>query len=92
MALAGAGPIGVAAADASNPDQYLKMSAITTRINAKLAAKHMPTLNKIRVDADNKGVVWLTGTAPTQDARDLAASLAKDTDGVMSVHNNVTVP
>ena len=31
------------------------------------------------------GVVWLSGKAPTKDASDLAAMLAKDTEGVKSV-------
>jgi osmotically-inducible protein OsmY len=36
-------------------------------------------------------VVWLSGHAPTQDAVDLAAMIAKNTDGVNSVHNDVVV-
>jgi osmotically-inducible protein OsmY len=36
-------------------------------------------------------VVWLSGRAPTQDASDLAAMIAKNTEGVSSVHNDITV-
>jgi osmotically-inducible protein OsmY len=36
-------------------------------------------------------VVWLSGKAPTKDAKDLAAMVAKDTDGVTSVHNDIVV-
>jgi len=36
-------------------------------------------------------VVWLSGRAPTQDAVDLAAMIAKNTEGVTSVHNDVAV-
>jgi osmotically-inducible protein OsmY len=36
-------------------------------------------------------VVWLSGKAPTQDASDLAAMLAKETEGVTSVHNKIIV-
>jgi osmotically-inducible protein OsmY len=41
--------------------------------------------------ADNQGVVVLSGTAPTKDASDLAAMLAKDTEGVTRVHNKIVV-
>jgi osmotically-inducible protein OsmY len=51
----------------------------------------MATLTNIKVDTDSEGVVWLSGKAPTQDASDLAAMIAKDTDGVRSVHNKIVV-
>jgi hyperosmotically inducible periplasmic protein len=78
-------------ADSTASHHYVKDSAITTKVKAKLAAKHLSTLTKIKVDTDANGVVWLSGKAPTKDASDLAAMLAKDTDGVNSVHNNITV-
>jgi hyperosmotically inducible protein len=70
---------------------YVKDSVITTKIKTKLASKHMSTLTHIKVDTDANGVVWLSGTAPTTDARDLAVMLAKDTDGVKSVTSNIEV-
>jgi len=70
---------------------FVKDSVITTKVKAKLAAKHMSTLTNIRVDTDENGVVWLSGRAPTQDAVDLATMIAKDTDGVRSVHNDIAV-
>jgi hyperosmotically inducible protein len=81
----------MADADSSDAGAYVKDSVITTKVKAKLAAKHMATLTKIKVDTDNQGVVWLSGMAPTQDASDLAAMIAKDTDGVTSVHNKIVV-
>ncbi len=77
--------------DTSHPGAYVKDSVITTKVKAKLVAKHMSTLTNIKVDTDNQGIVWLSGKAPTQDASDLAAMLAKDTDGVTSVHNKIVV-
>lgn len=70
---------------------YVKDSAITTKVKAKLAEKHMSTLTKVSVDTDKNGVVWLSGTAPTKDAKDLAGMITKDTDGVTAVHNNIVV-
>jgi hyperosmotically inducible periplasmic protein len=77
--------------DSSHAGAYVKDSVITTKVKAKLAAKHMSTLTKIKVDTDAEGVVWLSGKAPTQDASDLAAMVAKDTDGVRSVHNKIVI-
>jgi hyperosmotically inducible periplasmic protein len=77
--------------DAATTGTYVKDSAITTKVKTKLAAKHMSTLTKISVDTDMNGVVWLSGTAPTKDAKDLAGMLTKDTDGVTAVHNNIMV-
>lgn len=85
-------PMAMAAdADSSDAGAYVKDSVITTKVKAKLAAKHMSTLTKIKVDTDNQGVVWLSGMAPTKDASDLAEMLAKSTDGVTSVHNKIAV-
>jgi len=70
---------------------YVKDSAITTKVKAKLAEKHLATLTDIKVDTDKDGVVWLSGQAPTKDAKDLAEMITKNTDGVRSVHNDIVV-
>src|SRR5271155_6128112 len=70
---------------------FVKDSTITTKVKAKLAAKHLTTLTRIKVDTDENGVVWLSGRAPTADARDLAGMIAKNTEGVNSVHNDIAV-
>jgi hyperosmotically inducible periplasmic protein len=84
-------PAVLAAEDNGGEHHYVKDSVITTKVKGKLAAKHMSTLTHVRVDTDENGMVWLSGTAPTKDARDLAGMLAKDTDGVTSVTNNIEV-
>jgi hyperosmotically inducible protein len=78
-------------ADGAATGTYVKDSAITTKVKTKLAAKHMSTLTKVSVDTNKDGVVWLSGTAPTKDAKDLAGMITKDTDGVTGVHNNIVV-
>lgn len=77
--------------ETSHVDTYVKDSVITTKVKAKLAEKHLSTLTNIQVDTDSHGVVWLSGKAPTQDASDLAAMLAKSTEGVIRVHNKIRV-
>jgi hyperosmotically inducible periplasmic protein len=84
-------PAALASEDNGGEHHYVKDSVITTKVKSKLAAKHMSTLTRVHVDTDENGVVWLSGTAPTQDARDLAGMIAKDTEGVTSVNNNIEV-
>jgi hyperosmotically inducible protein len=79
------------AAGADTAGTYVKDSVITTKVKAQLAAKHMSTLTNIKVDTDANGAVWLSGKAPTKDARDLAEMIAKNTDGVTTVHNDIVV-
>ena len=77
--------------DAATAGNFVKNSVITTKVKSKLAAKHMSTLTDVKVDTDANGVVFLSGTAPTKDASDLAGMIAKETDGVTSVHNKIVV-
>jgi len=79
------------AMDHDGTHHFVKDSVITTKVKAKLAEKHLSTLTRISVDTDANGVVWLSGRAPTQDAVDLAAMIAKNTEGVTSVHNGIAV-
>ena len=87
-------PMVLADDESTPPDSshhFVKDSVITTKVKSKLAAKHMSTLTSIKVDTDANGVVWLSGRAPTQDAVDMAGMIAKDTEGVKSVHNDIAI-
>jgi hyperosmotically inducible periplasmic protein len=87
-------PMVLADDESTPPDSshhFVKDSVITTKVKSKLAAKHLTTLTRIKVDTDENGVVWLSGRAPTKDAADMAELIAKNTDGVNSVHNDVSV-
>src|ERR1700685_1264505 len=77
--------------DRPPPVAFVKDSAITTEIKTKLAADHLTSLGRIHVDTDKDGVVWLTGTARSQEAIEKAESLARDTEHVRSVHNDLKV-
>jgi hyperosmotically inducible protein len=78
-------------ADRSNPTAFVKDSAITTKIKSKLAAEHITSLGHIHVDTDSNGVVWLSGTARTQEAIDKAVSMARETEGVKGVHSHIRI-
>ncbi|HEX3838430.1 MAG TPA: BON domain-containing protein [Steroidobacteraceae bacterium] len=66
-------------------------SVITTKIKARLAAEHLTSIARIHVDSDANGVVYLSGTAQSQDAIDTAIRLARDTEHVRDVHSDLTV-
>ncbi len=83
--------VALADADSPHPGTYVKDSAITTDIKTKLAAHHISSLTKIKVDTDANGVVWLSGTAPTQGAADQAVRLARSTDGVKDVQSQIVI-
>ena len=88
---------GVALADqdstatATHAKAFVKDSAITTKIKAKLATEHITSLGRIHVDTDTDGVVWLRGTARTQEAADKAEAIAKETEGVKAVHSHIRI-
>jgi hyperosmotically inducible protein len=77
--------------DRSNPANYVKDSVITTKIKSKLAAEHVGSVAHISVDTDKNGVVWMSGTANSQEEVDKAVAIARDTEGVKSVKNNLKV-
>ena len=78
-------------ADRSHPKAFVKDSAITTKIKANLAAEHITSLGRIHVDTDADGVVWLSGTARTQEAIDKAVSIASQTEHVKAVRNHIKI-
>ena len=88
-------PLGMAYADddASNghPLNYLKDSAITTAVKSKLAAEHLKSVKNIKVDTDDKGIVWLSGSASSESQVHRAESLARETDGVREVKNHIVI-
>ena len=78
-------------ADRSHPEAFVKDSAVTTAIKAKLASDHITSLGRIHVDTDKDGVVWLSGSARTQAAIDKAVSIARNTEHVRSVHSDIKI-
>ena len=77
--------------DRANPATFVKDSAITTKIKAKLAAGNLASLKDIKVDTDQNGVVWMSGTVKSQTEADQAISIARNTEGVKLVKNAIKV-
>jgi hyperosmotically inducible protein len=78
-------------ADRAHPGAFVKDSVITTKVKTKLAAEEMRTLTHVRVDTDRNGIVVLSGSAKTQEAVDKAGSIARETEGVTLVQNNIKI-
>jgi hyperosmotically inducible protein len=78
-------------ADRAHPEAFVKDSAITVSVKTQLAAEHITSLGRISVDTDNNGVVYLSGTARSQEAIDKAVSIARETEHVKSVHSTLTI-
>jgi hyperosmotically inducible periplasmic protein len=70
---------------------YVKDSAITTKIKTKLAAEHLTSLERIHVDTDANGMVYLSGYAKSQADIDKAVSVAQGTEHVTGVQNSLAV-
>jgi hyperosmotically inducible periplasmic protein len=77
--------------DRTHPSAFVKDSAITTKIKAKLAAEHLASLAHIHVDTDANGIVLLSGNADSQAEIDKAVAIAQGTDGVVSVKNDLKI-
>ncbi|MBS0580821.1 MAG: BON domain-containing protein [Proteobacteria bacterium] len=77
--------------DRSHPSAFVKDSVITTKIKSKLAADHITSLGRIHVDTDTNGIVWLTGSARSQEAIDHAVQVANSTEGVKGVQSSLVV-
>src|SRR5450631_2178555 len=77
--------------DRSHPANFVKDSAITSKIKTQLAADHITSMGRIHADTDKDGIVWLSGTARTQEAIDQAVSIARNTEHVVSVHNDLKI-
>ena len=68
---------------------FVKDSAITAKIKAKLAKEWMNSLVHIKVDTDRKGMVVLSGEVKTQEEAGKAESVARETEGVTSVTSEI---
>ena len=70
--------------------QAVDDSAVTAKVKSKLATNSETSAIKIGVETRD-GVVILTGTVPTDSEKNKAEQLARNTDGVKRVKNDITV-
>ncbi|MDB5777523.1 MAG: hypothetical protein JWP38_3656, partial [Herbaspirillum sp.] len=75
----------------SKPVRAVKDSAITVKVKSKLAAENAGFTKSVSVKTTSAGVVTLTGSVLTKEESNRAEAIAKDTEGVTSVVNNIKV-
>ena len=69
---------------------YVDDSAVTTKVKAKFAED--PTVSAMAIKVDTmKGVVQLSGFAKSADERMMAERIARNTNGVTDVRNDIIV-
>lgn len=65
-------------------------AALATKVEAKLAAD--PEVNNFKIDVDvDEGVVRLSGTVAKEEVRSEAEELARNTQGVVNVVNDIEI-
>jgi hyperosmotically inducible periplasmic protein len=79
-------------ADATGKSTGAKVddAMITAKVKTKISTDQAKSLVKVNVDTKD-GVVHLQGTVPTPEDKARAERLARDTDGVVSVKNDLKV-
>lgn len=77
--------------DRSSPKAFFMDSIITAKVKKELAEEKFSSLVRISVDTDNKGAVYLSGTAASQNAADKAVAIARAVKGVTSVQSSIQV-
>jgi len=70
---------------------YVKDSIITSKVKSKLAAEKDLTSRHISVDTDANGMVVLGGTVESEAEKQKAAEIAKSTEGVTKVQNEIQI-
>ena len=65
-------------------------AAMSAKIKTALALSKHVSASDIHVDSRD-GYVLLSGHAPTEDVKQMAGTIARDTTGVREVHNHLTV-
>ena len=88
-------PLAIYAADSdtdrNKPATFVKDSVITTKIKTQLAAEHPGSMKHIQVDTDKNGIVWMSGTANSREEIRDAVEIARKTEGVKEVKNELKV-
>ena len=81
----------IGSAEGTTVGEFVKDSAITTQIKAKiLAAKDIDSLH-IKVDTDNNGIVVLTGAVKSAAEKEKVHNIAHSVDGVKKVLDKLII-
>jgi hyperosmotically inducible protein len=82
--------VGLQSANAESAGAYVDDATITTKLKAKLLADEKLKALDIHITTTN-GVVDMTGTVDSSVQKADAERIAKDTDGVKDIRNEIQV-
>ncbi len=82
--------LAAACSTTQSPQTQLDDTAITANIKSKLAAERVQTLTNVEVNTTN-GVVTLAGQVENEDIRRKAEQIARQSEGVREVRNNLQI-
>ena len=88
--VSGSAMVAGAADTKSSIGQKVDDAAVLTKVKAKLTADHAKNLVNVNVDVKD-GVVELKGSVPSDADKTRAETLARGTDGVREVRNELVV-
>jgi hyperosmotically inducible protein len=74
-----------------NVGEFVKDSAITAKIKAKLLTAEDINSMRIKVDTDSNGIVVLGGEVKTEVERNRVLEIANSVDGVRNIINNIEI-
>jgi hyperosmotically inducible protein len=77
--------------DKSRPIEWVKGSAISAAVKERLVEGQISSMPTVRVETDMNGIVWLSGTVRSRAEADRAVEIARTTDGVTRVRNDLVV-
>ena len=83
--------VGYVSADEPNASAFVKDSVITTKIKTQLAKENLASAKNIKVDTDNAGNVWISGTAISDEEASRAVAIAQSTKGVVAVNSKLVI-
>lgn len=84
-------PAGYVSANEPDAATFVKDSVITTKIKTQLAKENLASAKNIKVDTDNAGNVFLSGTAISEDEASRAVAIAESTKGVVAVSSKLVI-
>lgn len=78
-------------AEGTTVGEFVKDSAITTQIKAKLLTEKDINSLHIKVDTDNNGMVVLTGAVKSSEEKERVHKIAHSVDGAKNVLNKLII-
>jgi len=70
---------------------FVKDSPVGQKVRVRLDSAGKDVFDRLHVDADAQGVVWLRGSVRAQEDAQRAIDIARATDGVKSVNSRIRI-